>query len=250
MFRSQPLTQPHRRVAIDSTIGRTDWSKTKVVRPSAHYAVELRHYCHWIQRGCTPSGHFAYFPANAVHPLLRWISTKIGWSSFGAVASTKRVSKKVKLFFRHSTDPRLRVVYRQLQLRHHLPHRVQGLFRSGPTADDKIIGVVHDVRFPTRLVPELLPPEHKPAHIQIAEQWADRCSLWSTSTFVPIAHAPTLISTLIGFLNRSFQPHLDQMQHRSIDDPSSYRPHQFGMWNAIEVAAEIRIYNPPMASVD
>jgi hypothetical protein len=40
------------------------------------------------------------------------------------------------------------------------------------------------------------------------------------------------------------------MQHRSIDDPSSYRPHQFGMWNAIEVAAEIRIYNPPMASVD
>jgi hypothetical protein len=40
------------------------------------------------------------------------------------------------------------------------------------------------------------------------------------------------------------------MQHRSIDDPSSHRPHKFGMWNAIKVAAEIRIYNLPMASVD
>jgi site-specific DNA recombinase len=79
---------------------------------------------------------------------------------------------------------------------------------------------------------------------------SDRSSLWSTPTFVPIAHAPTLISTLIGFLNRSFQPHLDQMQHRSVDDPSSHRSHKLGVWNTIEVAAEIRIYNLPMASVD
>src|SRR5271170_4933986 len=107
MFGPQPQTQPHLCVAIHRTIGRTDRSKTKVVRPSAHCAVELRHYCRWIQRGCTPFGHFAYLPADAVHPLSRWNGTKISSSSFGAVALTKRVSKKVKLLFRHTADPRL-----------------------------------------------------------------------------------------------------------------------------------------------
>jgi hypothetical protein len=210
VFGSQPQAQPHRGVAIHRTIGCTDWSKTKVVRPSAHRAIELLDYCHLVQRGCIPPSHFAYLPADALHPLLRWDGAEIGPSSFGAIASTKRVPKKVKLFLRQS-EPRLRVVHRQLQLRHHRLHRGQGLFRSSSTADDKIIGVVHDVRFPTFFVPEFLPPEHKPTHVQVAEQWADRSSLWATSTLVPIARTPTLISTLIGFLNRSFQPHLDQM---------------------------------------
>src|SRR3989442_14566303 len=40
------------------------------------------------------------------------------------------------------------------------------------------------------------------------------------------------------------------MQHRSIDDPASYRPHKLGMWNAIKVAAEIRINDLPMSSID
>src|SRR5438094_10657653 len=40
------------------------------------------------------------------------------------------------------------------------------------------------------------------------------------------------------------------MQHRSIDDPASYRPHKLGMGNAIKVAAAIRINDLPMSSVD
>jgi hypothetical protein len=40
------------------------------------------------------------------------------------------------------------------------------------------------------------------------------------------------------------------MQHGSVDYPPSHRPHKPGMWNAIKVAADIRIYNLPMASVD
>src|ERR1700741_4143226 len=113
MFGSQPQAQPRLCVTIHSTIGRTDWSKTEVVRPSAHHAVELRHYHRWIQRGCTSPSQFAYFPADAVHPLSRWSRAKIGSSSFGAVALTKRVSKKVELLFRQRADPRLRVVHRQ-----------------------------------------------------------------------------------------------------------------------------------------
>ena len=75
-------------------------------------------------------------------------------------------------------------------------------------------------------------------------------SLRSTSTFVPIARAPMLVSTLVRFFDRSFQPHLDQMQHRSVDDPASHRLHKLGMWNTIEVAAEIRIHDLPMTRVD
>jgi len=42
------------------------------------------------------------------------------------------------------------------------------------------------------------------------------------------------VSTLVGFFDRGFQPHLDQLQHRSVDDPASYRPHKLGMWNTIK----------------
>src|SRR5258705_12267293 len=110
MFRSQPQTQPHLCVAIYSTIGCTDRSKTKVVRPSTHRAVELRYCCHWIQRGCTPSGHFAYFPPDAVHPLSRWNGAKIGSSRFGAMALDKPVSKKVKRLLREKADQPHRLV--------------------------------------------------------------------------------------------------------------------------------------------
>ena len=59
-----------------------------------------------------------------------------------------------------------------------------------------------------------------------------------------------LVATLVGFLDRSFQPHLDQMQHRSIDDPASYRLHQFGMWNAVKVTAEISINDLFLSGID
>jgi hypothetical protein len=40
------------------------------------------------------------------------------------------------------------------------------------------------------------------------------------------------------------------MQHRSIDDPASHRPHKLGVWNTIKVATEIRINDLPMTRVD
>ncbi len=39
----------------------------------------------------------------------------------------------------------------------------------------------------------------------------DRRPLWGSSTFVPIARTPTFVPTLVRILDRSFQPHLDQM---------------------------------------
>src|SRR5262252_10270200 len=92
--------------------------------------------------------------------------------------------------------------------------------------------------FPTLLVPEFLPSQHEPSHVQVAEQRTDRRPLRRSSTFVPIARTPMFVPALVGLFDRSFQPHLSQMQHGSIDDPASYRLHQLGMRNTVKVTAE------------
>src|SRR5262249_34999821 len=120
------------------------------------------------------------------------------------VTTSECVPQEVELLFRQITDPRLRLVHRQLQPRHHQPHRIESLPRSHSTADDEVIGIIHDVRLPTLLVPEFLPPQHEPSHVQVTEQRTDRSPLWSTSTFVPIARTPMFVSTLVGFFHRSF----------------------------------------------
>jgi hypothetical protein len=40
------------------------------------------------------------------------------------------------------------------------------------------------------------------------------------------------------------------MQHRSIDDPASYRLDKLGVWNTVKVTAEISINDLPMSGVD
>ena len=59
-----------------------------------------------------------------------------------------------------------------------------------------------------------------------------------------------LMSALVGFLDRSFQPHLDQMQHRSVDHPAGHRLEQFGMRKTIEVATEICVNNFSIPGID
>jgi hypothetical protein len=51
------------------------------------------------------------------------------------------------------------------------------------------------------------------------------------------------VSALVGLFDRSFQPHLNQMQHRSVDDSASYRLEKLGVWKAIEVATQVCINN-------
>jgi hypothetical protein len=120
------------------------------------------------------------------------------------------------------------------------------LIGTATAADHQVIGIVNDERLQTLFVSELLPSQHESAHIQIAEQGTDRRSLWSSPASIPIARTPPLVV----FFNWNFQPHLEQMQHRPIDDPSSHRLHQFGVWNVIEVATEIRVNNLSMANVE
>src|ERR1035438_5067293 len=94
-------------------------------------------------------------------------------SRYRRVVTTKRVPKKIELFFRQLRDPRLGFIHCQLQLRHHDPHRGQSFFRSASTTDHHVIGIVDDACSKTFLVSEFLPPKHEPAHVKIAEQRAD-----------------------------------------------------------------------------
>src|ERR1700739_2195360 len=87
----------------------------------------------------------------------------------------------------------------------------------------KVIGIIDDVRFQTLLMPQLLPAEHEPTHVQITQQRADRRPLRRTPTFIPIPCASMFVSALVRFFDRGFQPHLDEMEHGSVDDPACYR---------------------------
>jgi hypothetical protein len=89
-------------------------------------------------------------------------------------------------------------------------------------------------------VSQFLPPEHEPAHVQITQQRADWRALRTTPTFFPISHASTLISPLIRFLDRSFQPHLDQMEQVPVYDSASYRLHKLGMRKSVKVGTSAR----------
>jgi hypothetical protein len=46
---------------------------------------------------------------------------------------------------------------------------------------------------------------------------------------------------LVGFFHGTFQPHLDQMQHAPINDPTRHRLEQVGMRKAPEVVREVGI---------
>ena len=50
-----------------------------------------------------------------------------------------------------------------------------------------------------------------------------------------------LPSSIVGFFHGAFQPHLDQMQHAPINDPTRHRLEKFGVRNAPEVVREVGI---------
>jgi len=57
----------------------------------------------------------------------------------------------------------------------------------------------------------------------------------------PATIVPVWRPALVAFLDRRFQPHLDEMQHVSIADSPSHRLHQIGVGNAVEVAAQVGV---------
>src|SRR6516162_2081478 len=75
----------------------------------------------------------------------------------------------------------------------------------------------------TSLKAKLLPPQHKPAHVEICQQWRERRSLRNAAPMVSRLRRPRLPSSFVGFFDGAVQPHLDQMQHAPINDPTRHR---------------------------
>ena len=83
----------------------------------------------------------------------------------------KGVAQEVERLLRQAAEPRFRLVHRQLQLGHHPPHHVHGLFGRAVTADDEVVRVVDDSRDQTSLMTAGFPSLHKSSHVDIGQQW-------------------------------------------------------------------------------
>src|SRR5262245_44985516 len=42
---------------------------------------------------------------------------------------------------------------------------------ASPTQDHEVVGIGHDARTEALLEPEHLPSQHKPAHVEVSQQW-------------------------------------------------------------------------------
>ena len=90
----------------------------------------------------------------------------------GPTTTEQQRIKELEREVRDLTDSCLIFVDRQLQLAHDLAHAGQGLFGLAlPAQDHEVVGVGHDPTAKAVLQPELLPPQHEPAHVQIGQQW-------------------------------------------------------------------------------
>src|SRR5262245_66639554 len=82
------------------------------------------------------------------------------------------MAQEIELPFRYPADSCLLFVDRELQFSHDLAQSLQGLLGLAlPAQDHKIVGVSHDARAEASFQSELLPSQHKPAHVQISQQW-------------------------------------------------------------------------------
>src|SRR5215471_17871000 len=108
---------------------------------------------------------------HALDALLRWPDPQIGSPGLRPIQPPKRITQEVELLFRYLADSCLLLVDRESQLPHELAQSVQSLFGLAlPTQNHEIVGVGHDSTAQALLEPELLPPQHEPAHVQIGQQ--------------------------------------------------------------------------------
>src|SRR5438045_8228068 len=98
-----------------------------------------------------------------------------------------------------------------------------------PAHDHYVVGIVDQSSAETSLKAELLPPQHEPAHVEIRQQWRERRPLRNAAPVVSRLRRPRLPSSYVGFFDGAVQPHLDQMQHAPINDPTRHRLYEVGV---------------------
>ena len=99
-------------------------------------------------------------------------------------------------------------------------------------------------------MPQHLPTQYKPPHVNITEQRGEGCPLRDASLFVPCFCRATLTASAILFLDGHHDPLFDQMEHMPVADASRHRGQQFRMRNAAKVVGQVGIYDVPISRVE
>src|ERR1700745_4308735 len=106
----------------------------------------------------------------ALDALLRWPLSQASLAGSRRIHPSERVPQEVELPFRNLADPCLVLVHRQLQFAHDLAQVVQRCFSVAPSAQyHEISGIVDQASAEASLKAELLPAQHKPAHIEVRQ---------------------------------------------------------------------------------
>src|SRR6516165_11110744 len=109
---------------------------------------------------------------HAFDALLRWPVSQACLAGSRRIHPPKRISQEIELPVRNLADLRLLLVHCQLQLAHDFAQVVQRLLCAASAAQDhKVIRIDDEASAEASLKAELLPPQHKPAHVQIGQQW-------------------------------------------------------------------------------
>src|SRR6516165_4274627 len=169
---SQPPAQPHSRVIVERAICFAGSANIEVISPSAKRAVQLIHQpCGLLPRTRAVGQRVDSF-AHALDALLGRSIAQPGLARLRRVHPPERIAQEVKLPVPNPTDPCLLLIHCQLQLAHDLAQMVQCVLRAAPSAQDhKVIRISDEASAEALLKAELLPPQHKPAHVQIRQQW-------------------------------------------------------------------------------
>src|SRR5215813_9359190 len=101
--------------------------------------------------------------------------------------------------------------------------------------DDEVVGIRDDMGTESFATTALTPVLQEPVHVDIGKQWARNTTL-RRAALVPLAANHPPLPVAIPFLDRRFQPQLDQPQHRAVRDATSHRLEQIVMRNRIEIA--------------
>ena len=92
-------------------------------------------------------------------------------------------------------------------------------------------------------MPQLLPTQDEPTHIEVGEQRRDGGALRRALALVLVAGRSLFASPLVFLLDRHLQPLLEQVEHVPIADAPSQRLHQVAVGNAVEVAAQVCVHH-------
>ena len=132
---TQPLAEPVSSVAVHCPISPADRPQGEVVAPPVQDAVEPTYYFLVVQQFPSTTRHLADLFTDAQDFLLRRSGTEIRSARSRRVVAAEGLAQEVKRVRRHVANMGFRLVNRQLQLLHHVPHGVHRLVGGAAAAD-------------------------------------------------------------------------------------------------------------------